>query len=151
MENLRQRPKGNYNWEAEWSQLYILTEHWKSDLDFFKDDLRFLHHLIDKYFIWIIRKDNEIAVKEIIKNLHELKKQSEDLLKRVGIHLTHLADLIDNPFKYDSHKFRAEHERIENDFVAFVKSFRTNRKQTFLITEHVIESDSLGSILNHKK
>lgn len=29
MENLRQRPKGDYNWEAEWSQLYVLTEHWK--------------------------------------------------------------------------------------------------------------------------
>lgn len=150
MENLRQRPKGDYNWEAEWSQLYVLTEHWKSDLEFFKDDLRFLHHLIDKYFIWIIRKDNVTAVREIIKNLHELKKQSEDLLKRVGIHLTHLADLIDNPFKYDSHEFRSEHERLEDDIVAFIKSFRTNRKQTFLITEHVIESEKLGALLNHQ-
>ena len=150
MENLRQRPKGEYTWEADWNQLYVLTAHWKSDLQFYKDDLKFLHHLIDKYFIWMIRKDNVTKVREIIKKLYELDLKCEDLLKRVIIHLNHLAGLIDDPFKYDSHEFRSEHEKLEDNITEFIKSFRTNRKETFLITEHVIESEKLGYLLNHQ-
>jgi len=42
MNNFRNRPKYNYIHEADWQQLIILTEHWKSDLLFYKDDIRFL-------------------------------------------------------------------------------------------------------------
>lgn len=45
MENFSLRPKGDFTWSAEYQQLYILTEHWESDLQFYKDDLQFLHHL----------------------------------------------------------------------------------------------------------
>ena len=58
--------------EINWQELYILTDHWKSDLDFYKDDLRFLHHLIDKYIIWITKDDNLNMVKDIEKNLFEI-------------------------------------------------------------------------------
>lgn len=150
MENLRYRPKGNYTWDAEWQQLYVLTEHWKSDLLFYKDDLKFLHHLIDKYFIWMVRKDNVVKVRTIIKNLHTTDEQCVDLLKRVNTHLSHLSGLIDDPFKYDSHQFRTEHQTLEDDMVSFVKTFRTNRKESFHITEHVIESEKLGHLLNHQ-
>ena len=49
MKDFRIRPKDNYINEASWEQLYVLTEHWKSDLVFYHKDLRFLHLLIDKY------------------------------------------------------------------------------------------------------
>ena len=58
MSHFRNRPKGNYIHKADWQQLYRLTEHWKSDLQFYNDDLIFLHHLIEKYFMWISRKEN---------------------------------------------------------------------------------------------
>ena len=58
MKNFRIRPKDNYINEASWEQLYVLTEHWKSDLVFYHKDLRFLHLLIDKYFMWISNKEN---------------------------------------------------------------------------------------------
>ncbi|TYP98997.1 hypothetical protein C7447_102315 [Tenacibaculum adriaticum] len=150
MENFRQRPKGEYTWEAAWSQLYVLTEHWKSDLQFYKDDLRFLHHLINRYFIWMIRKDNVTDVRKIIKNLHELDLQCSELLKHVNTHLSHLGALIEDPFKYDSHEFRKEHGKLEDNITEFVKAFRKNRKETFHITEHVIESEKLGYLLNHQ-
>lgn len=69
-----------------------------------------------------------------------MEKQGASILKRVNKHIHHLAELIDAPFKYDVHIFRKEHEQLENDIVAYVKSFRKNRKETFVITEHVIDS-----------
>jgi hypothetical protein len=32
MEDLKRKTKNDFNWEAQWQQLYILTEHLYSDL-----------------------------------------------------------------------------------------------------------------------
>jgi len=112
MSDFRNRPNGAYILDANWEALYFLTKHWKSDLLFYRDDLNFLDNLIDKYLIWIFNK-----------------------------HLLHLADLMEDPFKYDSHQFRAEHQQLEDDITNFVKVFRNNRKEVFEVTKMVIESD----------
>ncbi len=143
MSTIRNRPKGNYIHEADWQQLYILTEHWKSDLDFFKEDLEFLNNIISKFFIWISKKDNIDLVREIEVGLLELNKKCAVILKQVNKHLHHLAELIDNPFTYDSHKFRTEHEQLEDDIAMFVKDFRKNRKEVFTISEHVIDREEM--------
>ena len=148
MNDFRNRPKDNYIHEADWQKLYILAEHWKSDLMFYKDDLRFLHHLIDKYFLWLSKKQNIDMVQEIEVNLLKVDKQCASLLKRTNKHLHHLAELIDNPFAYDSHKFRTEHEILEDELTQFLKDFRKNRKEVFKITEHIIEGEELVRQLN---
>jgi hypothetical protein len=58
MNDFRNRPKDNYIHEADLQKLDILKEHWKSGLLFYKDDLKFLHHLINKCFLWISKKEN---------------------------------------------------------------------------------------------
>jgi hypothetical protein len=141
MENLSLRPKGDFTWTAEYRELYILTEHWQSDLQFYKGDLRFLHHLIDKYFIWVINKENLDEMKNLASALSETGKNCDSLLEKTSKHLTHLAELIDDPFKYDSHKFRSEHEELENEIASFVKKFWKIKKDTFAVTEQVIEKE----------
>ncbi len=74
MDNSNKSTQQNKIGEVNWQELYILTDHWKSDLEFYKDDLRFLHHLIDKYIIWITKDDNLNLVKNIQKNLFEIRK-----------------------------------------------------------------------------
>jgi hypothetical protein len=150
MADLRYRPNNNYIHEADWQQLYVLTEHWKNDFEFYRDDLRFLQNLIDKYFVWMTKKENLDEVREIEIDLLETTRNCDDLLVRINKHLTHLADLIDDPYKYDSHKFRTEHEKMEDDIVNFVKSFRQNRKDVFAITEYVLDSEKLTDLLNLK-
>ncbi|WP_413999030.1 hypothetical protein ACMDB5_00120 [Flavobacterium sp. W1B] len=141
MENLRQRPKGDFTWQAEWQQLYILTKHWQSDLKFYNEDLEFLNHLVDKYFIALIQKDNLDEMRGLTKRLTEENKECDSLLEKTAKHLKHLAELIDDPFKYDSHQFRSEHEKLEDGIASFIKEFRKNKKETFAITEKVIAKE----------
>lgn len=147
MSDFRYRPKGKYIHDADWQGIYILTEHWKNDLEFYRDDLRFLQHLIDKYFIWMTQKENLDEVRDIETDLIEIDRKCYQLLKKTNKHLTNLADLIDAPFKYDSHVFRTEHEELEDSIIDFVKSFRSNRKEMFAITEHVMDSEKLNRML----
>ncbi|SDH31454.1 hypothetical protein [Winogradskyella thalassocola] len=152
MNDLRSRPKGRYVLEADWQELYILTENLKADLLFYKDDLRFLQHLIDKYFLWMSKKENIDKVRDVEVNLMETSAQCISLLKRTSIHLIHLANLIDDAFKYDSHKLREEHESLEDDIANFVKAFRANRKDILAITEYVIDNEKfVEQIMNKKK
>lgn len=141
MSDFRNRPIGTYIFEANWEELYVLAKHWKSDLLFYKDDLKFLDHLIDKYFIWISNKKDVDAVRKIDNSILETAKKCSDLLKRVEEHSTHLAGLMEDPFKYDSHQFRTEHQQLEDDVTNFVKVFRNNRKDVFEVTSLVVESD----------
>ncbi|MHB1147763.1 MAG: hypothetical protein ACYC01_09230 [Lutibacter sp.] len=141
MSDFRNRPNGTYIFEANWEALYVLTKHWKSDLLFYKDDLKFLDHLIDKYFIWISKKEDSDAVRTIEKSIMKTDKIGANLLKRTEKHLTHLANLMEDPFKYDSHQFRTEHQQLEDDITNFVKTFRDNRKEVFEVTSFVVESD----------
>lgn len=141
MKNLSLRPQGDFTWTAEYRELYILTEHWQSDLQFYKGDLHFLHHLIDKYFIWLVNKENLDGMRNIASSLSETVKNCDKLLEKTSKHLTHLAELIDDPFKYDSHKFRSEHEELENEIAFFIKKFWKIKKDTFAVSEHVIKKE----------
>lgn len=141
MSDFRNRPNGTYILDANWEALYILTKHWKTDLLFYRDDLNFLDNLIDKYLIWISNKKDSEAVRNIDNSILETAKKCTDLLQRIDKHLMHLANLIEDPFKYDSHQFRAEHQLLEDDITNFVKAFRNNRKEVFEVTKMVIDSD----------
>jgi hypothetical protein len=141
MSDFRNRPNGNYLFNANWEELYILTKYWKSDLLFYKDDLNFLNNLIDKYLIWITNEKDSEAVRKIDNGILETTKKCTDLLQRIDKHLTDLANLMEEPFKYDTKQFRTEHQQLEDDITNFVKMFRTNRKEVFEVTEHIIESE----------
>ena len=82
-------------------------------------------------------------VREIEVGLLKTDNQCGALLTRVNKHLHHLAELIDNPFAYDSHKFRTEHAQLEDDLVPFVKDFRKNRKEVFTITNYLIDGEEM--------
>lgn len=131
--------------DGPWDELYVLTEHWKSDLEFYKDDLRFLHHLIDKYFIWITKSENLALVKELKKGLFELNVRGKDLLEKVGKHCIQLGYLVEDASKADAGIVKTEHEHLEEEMAKFVRSFRENRKEVFAITEYVIDSEELAN------
>ena len=133
--------------EVNWQELYILAGHWKSDLNFYKDDLKFLHHLINKYIIWITKDENLNMVKEIEKNLFELRNKSEDLMQDVITHQGNLALILENPIHRPKPQFLGDHEDLEDKISNFVKLFRSNRKEVFKITEYVLDSEELPNVL----
>tara|TARA_R110002167_G_scaffold125448_16_gene305623 strand:- start:262 stop:708 length:447 start_codon:yes stop_codon:yes gene_type:complete len=130
-----------------WQQLYLLTGHWKSDMQFYNDDLRFLRHLIDKYFLWIAKKENLDAVRDIEVTLIDISKKCDNLLKKIEQHFKDLSHFIDKPDIENMAKLELDHARLEKRMADFVKSFRENRKEVFKITSYVIDSEQLSKIM----
>ena len=76
--------------------------------------------------------------------LHKLSEKCDDLTKSIDKHLDHISILInDDPFKYDSQKFKVEHVELENKISKFVKKFRQYKKNTFTITEFIVGDEKL--------
>lgn len=140
METLAYRPKGPYLFEAEWKALYFLTKYWASDLSFYGDDLKFLHHLLNQYFMWLFDEDRTDTGTEISRKLEGLNLRREALVLQTQKHLKHLGDLIEDPFKYDSHEFRNEHAVLEEEIAHFVKDYRACKKEAMHLSK-----TSLGS------
>jgi hypothetical protein len=149
MDDFRNRPKGTFNQKAKPTELYALTQYWKSDLEFYKKDLDFLNKLIDNYFIWIAEKQHIDMVRDIEIGLLENRKQCVDLLEKVTRHRQRLAKWVTDETLEESRIIRAEHEHLEDEIADFVKAFRKQRKETFRITEYVVDAEKLSGYLKH--
>ena len=110
MNDFRNISKDNYSQEGAWQKLYVLSEQWKSNLLFYKDDIRFLHHLIDTYSLWISKNARIERMQEMEVNLLKVDQECALLLERTICQLQYLAQSNDDPFRHDSHQFRVEHK-----------------------------------------
>lgn len=146
MKEFRNRPKGEFLMEAKWEELYALTQHWRSDLEFYSEDIDFLNRLVDKYFIWINDERNIASVREIQDNLRRIRIKCRDLLDKTQKHLNQIGSLIEEE-SADSRIFRLEHEHLEGEIADFVKAFRENRREVFKITEYIVENEQLSDFL----
>ncbi len=131
----------------QWGNFYVLAEHWQSDLEFYKDDLRFLHLLVDKYFIWITKSENIDLVKEIMIQVQQLEKDCHKLIDDVVKHKSNLSKIAEEYNADSMERSTIDHEKLENELYSFVKEFRANRKEVFRITEYVIDSEELSSLM----
>ncbi|MDO1513922.1 hypothetical protein Q2T41_14770 [Maribacter confluentis] len=130
-----------------WDELYVLTNHWVSDLEFYRDDLKFLNHLIDKYFIWLTKPENLQMIKELKTGLQETNTMVHDLLEKVGKHRNRLGLLVEDPNRKDAGVIVMEHEHLEEEIISFVSFFRLNRNETFKLTEYIMDSEELSTII----
>lgn len=144
MENFRSRPKGNFIRKSRWQELYALTEHWKSDLLFYRDDLKFLRHLVDKYFIWIKGQDNLEGISRVGEQILTRTRECDELLEMVNKQMAHLPKGMEEALiRYDSKEFRTKNAELEDEIARFIKNVRENRVQLFKITEYAMDSENL--------
>ena len=69
-----------------WTELFVLTEHWQSDMRFFHDELNFLNTLIDKYLIKLIEEDNVSRIAPLTLALTKLEARSRALDQKIVGH-----------------------------------------------------------------
>ncbi|MCB0402348.1 MAG: hypothetical protein KDD41_09715 [Flavobacteriales bacterium] len=149
MLDFRLRPKAGYIHNAEWEELYVLTEHWKSDMDFYHDEVRFLNKLIAKYFMWLSDGKNIIVVKSLQDELNVLANNKDGLRLLCLKHLRHMEEYVENPFSHDETEFKQEHQLLEDRTARFVKDFKALKRDIFSVTEKVIEDEHLNHLITN--
>jgi hypothetical protein len=103
---------------------------------------------VDKYLIWITKKENLEIVNTIRKKEFSLGVQCANLLEEINKHLNEGALILKNSNTSPLGNYRKNHLSLENAMAQFVKEFRENRKEVFKVTEYIMDSEELGRILD---
>ena len=148
MNKLRAFPKSDYHHTANWEDLYLMTEQWKEDMDFFKDELYFLHDLIGKYFIWLTKDEELSKVRQMDKDVVEITKKRQVLSNKIDKHIGNLGMMIEDVFRRDHQILRDEHAALDDSISAYFKAFREVKKEVFTIAKDVIKSEKMKKMLS---
>lgn len=147
MKDFHNNSADNYFERVQWRQFYLLTEHWVSDLKFHRDEIRFLNHLIHKYILWLTRFEEVEMVRNAEEMLAKVQIECLELLRKTEVHLTHLANLKENPFSHDSQSVLDEHGTLEQALADFAKHFRNAKQEAFMVTENLTDSPEVAEHL----
>src|SRR6476619_4016278 len=117
--DFRLRPAGKYMLEADLEDIYKLTEHWKTDMEFYRDEIRFLMDLISRYAALVITENHTAKVKSLQKQLSNAESQLNNLNEKVEEHIADINDLIEGVMRVSEITFRIEHTKLENEVANF--------------------------------
>ncbi|RNL56033.1 hypothetical protein [Pedobacter jejuensis] len=125
---------------AEYRQYHAIARHWASDVDFFKIEIVFLHHLLDDHFIRLSGPEYFEALKSVGAKLLQLEKDKYS----ADIHLIeHLKDLEGQTedLVFDRGEFLSvKHEQMEHEMTHLTTAYRTLKKELFLLIQQVIKA-----------
>lgn len=127
-------------------ELYKFAKEWKSDLEFFRDDLQFLSNLIENYFVWIVEKGNVDDIRVLNDALNDLKRKCRVLLKRLAKYMGQLAKSMETISTSSILYLNEEHRQLKKDMEKLTKTFREVKKDVFVIAEHAVDAKRLQFI-----
>jgi len=150
MNDMRLRPKSDYLKTANWEQLYVLSEHWRDDMGFYLDELKFFRKLINKYFLWLAKDENIVKAEAIFVDVKKATDEAKWLENAITEHMRHISDLMKNAFSRDATEFRDDHAILEDKMVEFTKLFRKLKAEVFAVTEYIMETEDLPERMPYK-
>lgn len=133
--------------ENMWKNLYVITEHWQSDLRFYADELHFFRILVDKHFIRLVHEAHRETTRLTVSKMSKLENRRFIIEQKVNRHLFHMANLIQDPFPHDAHAYREEHMKLEAAMADFVKESREVKTQVFQLARRVMEEEKINHLL----
>lgn len=143
----RLRPDDDFIGHAKLEELYVLTEHWLSDMEFYKEELRFFIHLVDRYFILLLKEEHINKAQIIVSNIRALERSSERITLQMKEHIKDIEEFYEYTEGYDDAQFRTDHADLEQEFVDFVQSITELKQDVFAISRRMIEIEKLTHLL----
>lgn len=132
---------------VKWEEFYVLVRYWISDLEFYLEDMAFLHKLINKYSIWLKQQENSEAVSRVASDLQGLTEQGKKLKVKIKEHLDKIGELIKSKGEKEAQFALKQHGALEDEIAQFVKDYRSNRREVFQVSEKVIDSENLTDLM----
>jgi hypothetical protein len=87
------------------------------------------------------------AVRKLVDDIEALDKVKKAIVEEIHIHITDLANFLQNSAVVDESRFRSDHETLEEEFTNFIKEFRLLKSRVFKTAEDVLRSEKLKHLL----
>lgn len=120
------------------SQYYVIAERWASDLDFFKVESNFFHHLLDKYANSSSSTADIEKLKKFGGELKVLEEERQKIEILVDELLGQIAMVAEDKVPEDMGKIETSHRTNELLMVELTKKYRELKRKLFLTVESII-------------
>jgi hypothetical protein len=132
-QQFRYRPKSDYLMQATWQELYKLAEHWKSELQFYADELRFFGKLVSSY-----DGSSDPELVQVNRMIKDAGIQLKSISSQTEEHLKHIGQVLTGKSPGQDMLFREEHNVLEDNIAAFIQAVRNLRIKLFSEIEEYI-------------
>ncbi len=129
------------------STAYVLAEHWKSDLEFYNDELDFLTVLINKNFMYLIDKKEYPHTKKIVVRLKESVDVCEELLQETATYMANLRFLLAEEMKIMDFDQQKDHVKLEAKIALLVRTCRSVKQEVFTLAKKVMEQEKMKRLI----
>ena len=141
-------PRSNYLHTTDWQELYILTQHWREDLDFYHDELGFLKTLLQKYAFNMAHQSSVLELQNLTHELENVIERVERRRKEVHAHINKLGLLIEYAFNDNENDFRKEHIALHSGLTDLCNAFKALKMQIFDLSGEVLKQQKEVFLLN---
>lgn len=130
------------------SKYYVLSEHWKSDFDFFRDECQFLSSILNKYFVYILQDRALAEIQKLAERLSTATKTREEITKSIIDYMADIKSSITLENESQINEIELAHARLERSIADFVKTFKALKRDVFLIAEEILQSEKVKKLLS---
>ncbi|GAB3649470.1 hypothetical protein GCM10028791_15060 [Echinicola sediminis] len=133
-EDLPVHPNGDL-----YTGFYALGEHWRSDLAFYKDELRFLKDLMGKYFYRFMEDIDMIYVRRVENRLMILERRREEVDAKIRRQMKEISKQVQSGNTSPNRNIIVHQEELETLIAVFAKDFRNLKKKIFKLVEEGLD------------
>lgn len=131
---------------TELQELYLISKHWISDLEFFDKDLQIVEKLFGGTFSGLTKQEGSENIAILKLNIATLEHKGNGIKASVLNYMHSLEPLIANTSGHFDLSLVETHSQLEIEIGELVHSFQAIKQQIFRLTSEEIKSNHT----NHK-
>ena len=135
--------------DAELQELYILSNHWISDIHFIEDEIRFFKNMIDKYPVVTLTEEQLCQIADFDKSLSQFEGGMPDLKIRILNFLIFIDPLINASNKEIGFNLIEKFITLENEVKTLFDRVKQLKKLLLSFIEEVTKTAKARIVLNH--
>ena len=120
---------------------YLIVEQWINDLSFYKNELSFFRHLIDKYFDQMVTEENMEATQEVVRKIVREDREVVLFTEKLKAQLLKMESFINDSKTYDKQDLVDDLLDFQTEMKMFSETSINLKKEVFTISGHVMEEE----------
>jgi len=116
-------------------ELHHDSKNWLSEIEFIKDEMKFLTNLLSSHYIDLIDTGLKTNIKEFVKQISEEKKTGKELYSLIHNHERILSKLINTKSVTTNKNYLDTHKKFEHEMIVFLRRYKKLKKGIFKMLE----------------
>jgi uncharacterized membrane-anchored protein YjiN (DUF445 family) len=112
---------------------------WVSEINFIKDEIRFLEHLLSENYIDFLAADLHEKIEEYVKQIFVKKNIGTTLQELINKQEKILAELIKSENVISNKNFLESHKKLEIEVNNYINKYKDLKQHVFKVVENVMK------------